>query len=91
MTVKKIATHVRSGDPCHEYLLQALVTISYSRSTEVLKWTVKALTEQAFFPPSRLYMIAHKGLLASLIMLANDKNEFVKRHAQEVMAALAGE
>jgi len=36
-------------------------------------------------------MIAHKGLLASLIMLANDKNEFVKRHAQEVMAALAGE
>jgi hypothetical protein len=91
MTVKKIATHVRSGDLSHQYLLQALITMSYSRSTEVLKWTVKAYCEQASFPRDRVQMIAHKGLLTSLTVLSTDMNEFVMKHALDALSALAGE
>lgn len=39
MTVKKLATFCRSSDSCHKDLLSAVVTMSYGRSTEVLKWT----------------------------------------------------
>ena len=60
MTVKKIATHVRSENPGHKDLLQALVTMSYGRATEVLKWNVKAYVEQASFPRDRVHMIGHK-------------------------------
>jgi len=63
MAVKKIATHVRSSDSSHKLLLQALVTMSYSRATEVLKWTVRAYFEQSCFPHDRLSMIAHRGTI----------------------------
>ena len=91
MAVKKVATHIRSGDLSHQDLLQALITMSYSRSTEVLKWTVKAYCEQASFPRDRVKMIARKGLLTSLTVLSTDENEFVTKHAREVLSALACE
>ena len=91
MAVKKVATHVRSGDLSHQNLLQALITISYSRSTEVLKWNVKAYCEQASFPRDRVQMIAHKGLLTSLTVLSTNVNEFVMKHALDALSALAGE
>ena len=90
MAVKKIATHVRSKDSCHPDLLRTLVTMSYGRVTEVLKWTVKAFVEQAAFPRDRVKMIAHKGLLTALSVLSNDKNEFVRENADEVLNILAG-
>ena len=90
MAVKKIATHVRSNDSCHPDLLQTLVTMSYGKVTEVLKWTVKAFFEQAAFPRDRVRMIAHKGLLTALSVLSNDKNDFVRENAEEVLNALAG-
>lgn len=89
MVVKKIGTYVRSGDECHTNLLQALVTMSFSRSTEVLKWVVKAYREQTSYETNRLRMIGHKGLLASLSLLTKDNNEFVKMHAEEVLGLLA--
>jgi hypothetical protein len=91
MAVKKIATLLRSGELSHKYLLQALITMSYSRSTEVLKWTVKAYCEQSSFPRDRVQMIAHKGLLTSLTVLSTDVNEFVMKHALDALSALAGE
>lgn len=91
LTVKKAATHIRSSDAFHTNLLQALVTMSYSKSTAVVKWTMKAYLEQAAFPCDRVSMIAHKGLLASLTMLSNDENEFVKDHAREVLSTLAAD
>jgi hypothetical protein len=36
-------------------------------------------------------MIAQRGLLAALVMLANDSNGFVKFHAQEVLGSLAAD
>ena len=68
-----------------------MITMSYSRSTEVLKWTVKAYCEQAAFPRDRVKMIAQKGLLASLTVLSANENEFVMKHAREVLSALACE
>jgi hypothetical protein len=64
--------------------------MSYGRVTEVLKWTVKAFVEQAAFPRDRVKMIAHKGLLTALSVLSNDKNEFVRENAEEVLNVLAG-
>jgi hypothetical protein len=90
MAVKKIATHVRSKDGCHQDLLQTLVTMSYGKVTEVLKWTVKAFYEQASFRRNRVKMIAHKGLFTALSVLSNDKNDFVRENAEEVLNALAG-
>lgn len=90
MAVKKIATYVRYKDSCHQELLQTLVTMSYGKVTEVLKWTVKAFYEQASFPRNRVKMIAHKGLLTALSVLSNDKNDFVRENAEEVLNALAG-
>lgn len=90
MSVKKLSNHIRSSDPCHEALLQALVTMSYATSTGVLKWTVKAYCEQASSPSDRVSMIGHKGLLSSLTMLTNDDNEFVRENARDVLSALAG-
>ena len=89
MTLKKIATYVRSSDGCHEQILQALVTMSFSRAAEVLKWTVKAFFEQSCFPGDRLRMIAHKGLLATLTMLTKDNNDSVRMYAMEVLSSLA--
>jgi hypothetical protein len=91
MAVKKIATHLRSSDLSHQILLEAMITMSYSRSTEVLKWTVKAYCEQASFPRDRVKMIAQKGSLTSLTVLSTNENEFVMKHAREVLRALACE
>lgn len=90
MSVKKLSNHIRSNDSCHKALLQALVTMSYGTSTEVLKWTVKAYCEQASSPTDRVSMIGHKGLLSSLTMLTNDENDFVRENARDVLSALAG-
>ena len=90
MSVKKLSNHIRSNDSCHGALLQALVTMSYGSSTEVLKWTVKAYCEQASSPTDRVSMIGHKGLLSSLTMLTNDENDFVRENARDVLSALAG-
>ena len=40
--IKKLSSFIHSNDLSHEYLLQALVTLSYGIKTEVLKLTVKA-------------------------------------------------
>lgn len=90
MAVKKIATHVRSNDASHHDLLQTLVTMSYGKVTEVLKWTVRAFFEQAASPRDRVNMIAHKGLLTTLSVLAHHKNDFVREQAEDVLHALAG-
>ena len=90
MTVKKLATHIRSQDPCHPHLLRALVTMTYGKATEVLKWTVKAYAEQASFPHDRVEMIAHKGLLPALTMLTDDNNNTVRGYAHDVLGVLAG-
>lgn len=89
MTVKKLATHIHSDDLSHKVLLQALITMSYSRSLEVLKWTVRGLLEQASFPQDRVKMIGHKGLAASITALSMNENEFVMTHAREVLSVLA--
>ena len=91
MTVKKLATHVRSGDLSHKDLLQALVTMSYSRSTKVLKWVIRGFLEQASFPRDRVKMIGHKGLAASITALSMNENEFVITHAREVLSVLASD
>eukprot|EP00970_Alexandrium_tamarense_P003355 scaffold529_cov196-Alexandrium_tamarense.AAC.51 len=48
MTAKKLATYIRSEDCSHNALLQALVSMSYGTSTEVLKWTVKAYAGEIY-------------------------------------------
>lgn len=89
LIVKKIATYVRSSDTCHRHLLQAMVTISYGKSTAALVWTVKAFMEQAGFPEDRLSMIGHKGILSALTMLTNDENDFVRDHSLDALVKLA--
>jgi hypothetical protein len=89
MTVKKLATHIHSDDLSHKVLLQALITMSYSRSLEVLKWTVRGLFEQASYPRDRVKMIGHKGLAASITALSMNENEFVMTRAREVLSVLA--
>ena len=44
IVVKKLANHIRPADQGYEDLLQALLSMSYGTSTEVLKWTVKVST-----------------------------------------------
>mmetsp|Transcript_15502 Transcript_15502/g.32613 ORF Transcript_15502/g.32613 Transcript_15502/m.32613 type:complete len:500 (+) Transcript_15502:151-1650(+) len=91
MTIKKLATHIRSNDPCHARLLQALITISYGKSTEVLKWAVKAFAEQASFPNDRVKMISQRGLLPALTMLIDDKNNVVRGYAEVALSAMAAD
>ena len=86
LTIKKISTHVFSSQVC-----QALVTMSYARTTEVLKYTVKAYCEQVSNEEGRVKMIAQRGLLPALVMLANDNNVFVRHHAQEVLGSLSAD
>ncbi|KAL3804711.1 hypothetical protein HJC23_008526 [Cyclotella cryptica] len=90
--LKKLSTFIRHSDVgCHSDLLQALVTMSYGSLTEVLKWTVKAFAEQAASPRDRLSMIAHRGLLPALTLLAEDENDSVRGYALLVLNALAAD
>jgi len=89
LIVKKIATYVRSSDTCHRHLLEAMVTISYGKSTAALVWCVKAFTEQVAFPEDRLSMIGHKGILSALTLLTNDENGFVRDHSLDALVKLA--
>lgn len=73
----------------HAAMLQAIVTISYGSSTEVLKFAVKAYSEQAPFRRDRIQMIGHKGLLSALSMLTHDNNNYVSESAKEVLVAVA--
>ena len=73
----------------HTAMLQAIVTISYGSSTEVLKFAVKAYSEQAPFRRDRIQMIGHKGLLSALSMLTHDNNNYVSESAKEVLVAVA--
>ncbi|KAL7466343.1 hypothetical protein ACHAXS_006642 [Conticribra weissflogii] len=91
MTIKKLATYIRSNDPCHAGLLRALITISYGKSTEVLKWAVKAFAEQASFPNDRLKMISQRGLLPALTMLIDHKNFVVRGYAEAALSAMAAD
>ena len=92
MTVKKLATYIRSQDPSHVHLLEALITMSFGgKVTEVLKWTVKAFFEQTTFPHDRVKMIGHKGMLLALTTLMDDENDTVRRYSVDVLCALAGE
>jgi len=73
----------------HTSMLQAIVTISYSKSTEVLKYAVKAYVEQSPFRRDRIQMIGHKGLLSALSVLTQDENNYVSECAKEIMISLA--
>jgi hypothetical protein len=73
----------------HTSMLQAIVSISYSKSTEVLKYAVKAYIEQSSFRRDRIQMIGHKGLLSALSVLTHDENNYVSACAKEVMINLA--
>lgn len=73
----------------HAAMLQAIVTISYGQSTEVLKFAVKAYSEQAPFRRDRIQMIGHKGLLSALSMLTHDNSTYVSESAKEVLVAVA--
>lgn len=90
-------THYRSKTMSQEFktvhckLLQALVTMSYSDSSEVLKYTVKAYSEQASFRRNRIQMIGHKGLLLALSMLTHDESNYVSDMAKEVLSTVACE
>ena len=73
----------------HTSMLQAIVTISYGKSTEVLKYAVKAYSEQAPFRRDRTQMIGHKGLLTALSVLTQEENKYVSDCAKEVLVSLA--
>ena len=73
----------------HTSLLQAVVTISYSKSTDVLRYAVKAYAEQVPFRRDRIQMIAHRGLLSALSVLTHNSDSNVKECAKEVLIALA--
>eukprot|EP00986_Skeletonema_menzelii_P010235 scaffold4939_cov149-Skeletonema_menzelii.AAC.8 len=96
-TIYKMATHIHyrpkmiseEFKTVHASMLQALVTISYSGSSEVLKYAVKAYSQQASFRRDRIQMIGHKGLLTALSMLTHDENNDVSHYAKEVLATVA--
>lgn len=73
----------------HTFLLQAMVTISYSKSTDVLRYAVKSYAEQVPFRRDRIQMIAHRGLLSALSVLTHNGDSNVKECAKEVLIALA--
>lgn len=73
----------------HTSLLQAMVTISYSKSTDVLRYAVKSYAEQVPFRRDRIQMIAHRGLLSALSVLTHNGDSNVKECAKEVLIALA--
>eukprot|EP00985_Skeletonema_marinoi_P001101 scaffold449_cov158-Skeletonema_marinoi.AAC.2 len=73
----------------HAFMLQAIVTISYGTSTDVLKYAVKAYSEQASFRRDRIQIIGHKGLLSALSVLTHDENNFVSECAKEILGTLA--
>lgn len=65
------------------------MTMSYSESTNVLKWTVRAYIEQASFPRDRAKMIGTKGLFTSLGLLSRHENDFIGDGARDVFGTLA--
>ena len=65
------------------------MTMSYSESTNVLKWTVRAYIEQASFPRDRAKMIGTKGLFTSLGLLSRHENDFIGDGARDVLGTLA--
>ena len=73
----------------HASMLQAIVTLSYAKSPEVLRYAVKSYAEQVPFRRDRIQMIGHRGLLSALSMLTHDDNSYVKECAKEVLIALA--
>ena len=54
------------------------------------KYLILYLLEQAASPRDRLSMIAHRGLLPALTLLAEDENDTVRDYALFVLNALAG-
>lgn len=68
---------------------EALVTMSYSQNTNVLKWTVRAYTEQAEGRQDRANMIGTRGLFTSLGLLSRHDNDFIGDGARDVLGTLA--
>lgn len=73
----------------HTSMLQAIVTMSYGKTSGVLKYACKAYAEQVPFRHDRIQMIGHKGLLSALSMLTHDENNYVNECAKEVLISIA--